>query len=179
MDAKPALEVLVTKGFKIAGESVPLGFDTARIAPTLAKLPGGTAKELEPLFKTSWPSDSFSLGVIELLGPARINEEHETLLPGSLIVKYGFVCIGSDHGGMMYSYCVDDGRVYLVPHEYVAEDAVYTEKWDKLEPSQASIKLISEQSWDSMGALFEWSAAELAKIEAEREREGAGDSPTK
>jgi hypothetical protein len=163
------LSALLRKGFQMSGENVPLGFDSRRIAQTLAKLPRGLGSTLEALFATSWPSDSFFLGRIELLGPDRINQEHDALLPGCLIVNFGFLCIGSDGAGTLFSYCVDDGKVYLIPHEYVSEDAVYARPWNKLEVSAENIKAIAEQSWDSLGALFEWALAGLNQMDAETE----------
>ena len=166
MDAAALLMKLLEKGFQIAGEKVPLGFDRSKIASTLAKLPaGGVGQVLDSLFASSWPSESFFLGASELLGPERINEEHESLLPGCVIVKHGFLCIGSDGGGTMYSFCVDDQKVYLIPPEDVSADAIYGKQ--KMEPSSKNIKAIAEQSWDSLASLFEWSLNELVKIETE------------
>jgi hypothetical protein len=161
------LSNLLQRAFQMSGESVPLGFDVSRIRPTLAMLPGGLVTGLEALFVSVWPSDSFHLGSIELFGPDRINYEHEELLPSCLIVKHGFLGIGSDGAGSIYSYCVEDKRIYLIPHEYVSEDAVYTEPWERLDPSDANIKAISERSWDSLAALFDWALAELQGIESE------------
>ena len=154
----------------MAGESVPLGFDVGKIQSTLTKLPGAPVTGLEPLFTSVWPSDSFHVGRIELFGPERMNYEHAELLPGCLIIKHGFLGIGSDGAGTIFSYCVADKKVYLVPHEYVAEDAVYARPWTELEPSAENIKAISEQTWESLGSVFEWALAELHVIEAE----GAG-----
>ena len=96
MDEATLLSKLLQKAFQMAGESVPLGFDVSTIQPTLAKLPAGPATGLEPLFKSVWPSEAFHLGRIELFGPERINYEHKELLPSCLIVKHGFLGIGSD-----------------------------------------------------------------------------------
>jgi hypothetical protein len=167
MNESASLTKLLQKAFQMAGESVLLGFDVGRIQPTLAKLPGGTVTGLEPLFASVWPSDSFHLGRIELFGPERINYEHAELLPSCLVIKYGFLGIGSDGAGTIFSYCVDDKKVYLVPHEYVSGDAVYARPWTRLEPSAENIKAISEQTWDTLGLLFEWALAELHVIEAE------------
>lgn len=170
MNESAPLTNLLRKAFQMAGESVPLGINVSSIQPTLAKLPSGPVTGLEPLFASVWPSDSFQVGRIELFGPDRINYEHAELLPSCLVIKYGFLGIGSDGAGTIFSYCVADKKVYLVPHEYVSEDAVYAKPWTKLEPSAENIKAISEQSWDSLGSLFEWALAELQVIEAE----GAG-----
>ena len=167
MNESALLTALLRKAFQMAGESVPLGFDVVEIQSTLAKLPGGRVTGLEQLFASVWPSDSFHLGRIELFGPERINYEHAELLPSCLVIQYGFLGIGSDGAGTISSYCVDDKRVYLVPHEYVSEDAVYARPWTKLEPSAENIKAISERTWDSLGALFESALAELHAIEAE------------
>ena len=172
MNEATLLTNLLRKAFQMAGESVPLGFDVGRIQPTLAKLPGGPVTGLEPLFSSVWPSDSFHVGRLELFGPERINEEHAELLPGCLVVKYGFLGIGSDGAGTIFSYDVTDKKVYLLPHEYVSEDAVYAKPWTKLEPSVENIKAISEQTWDSLGSLFEWALAELHVIEAEGSAQG-------
>jgi hypothetical protein len=161
------LTKLLQKAFQMAGESVPLGFDVGAIQPTLAKLPAGHVTGLEHLFRSAWPSEAFHLGRIELFGPERINYEHKELLPSCLIVKHGFLGIGSDGAGTIFSYCVEDRKVYLVPHEYVAEDAVYAKPWNKMEVTPANIKAISKESWDSIGKLFEWALSELLKIERE------------
>jgi hypothetical protein len=163
------LAELLQKAFQMAKESVPLGFDVSKIHSTLAKLPAGPVTGLEPLFVSVWPTEDFQLGLIELFGPERINYEHEKLLPSCLIVKHGFLGIGSDGGGTIYSYCVDDKKVYLIPHEYVAEDAVFAQPWEELKVTPENIKAISEQSWDSLEVLFEWSLAELLKFESERD----------
>jgi len=127
---------------------------------------------LEQLFASVWPSEVFHLGRIELFGPERINYEHKELLPSCLIVKHGFLGIGSDGAGTIFGYCPEDGRVYLIPHEYVAEDAVYAKPWVEMQVTPANIKAISEESWDSIGKLFEWALAELEMLE----NEGASDS---
>jgi hypothetical protein len=167
MDESILLSRLLQKAFQMAGESVPLGFDVSKIQPTLVKLPAGPVTGLEPLFGSVWPSEAFHLGRIELFGPERINYEHEELLPSCLIVKHGFLGIGSDGAGTIFSYCVEDRKVYLIPHEYVAEDAVYGKPWEKMDVTPTNIKAISEQSWDSIGRLFDWALAELLKIENE------------
>jgi len=169
VDEKTLLSNLVQKAFQMAGESVPLGFDVAAIQLTLAKLPAGPATGLEPLFKSVWPSEAFHLGRIELFGPERINYEHKELLPSCLIVNHGFLGIGSDGAGTIFSYCVEDRKVYLIPHEYVSDDAVYGKPWEKMEATPANIKAISEEAWDSIGKLFEWAHAELLKIENENQ----------
>lgn len=163
------LSTLLQKAFQMAGESVPLGFDVGTIQPTLAKLPAGPITGLEPLFTSVWPSEAFHLGRIELFGPERINYEHKELLPSCLIVNHGFLGIGSDGAGTIFSYCVEDRMVYLVPHEYVAEDAVYGKPWEKMEVTPANIKAISEETWDSLDKLFEWALAELLKMESENQ----------
>lgn len=167
MNESVTLTSLLRKAFQISGESVPLGFDVATIQPTLAKLPDGPVTRLEPLFVSAWPSDSFHVGRIELFGPERINYEHAELLPCCLVIKYGFLGIGSDGAGTIFSYCVADTKVYLVPHEYVSEDAVYVRPWTKLEPSAENIKAISDRTWNSLGSLFEWALLELYVIETE------------
>jgi hypothetical protein len=167
LDDAGLLSKLLQKAFQMAGEGVPLGFDVSAIQPTLALLPAGPTTGLEPLFKTVWPSEAFHLGRIELFGPELINYEHKELLPSCLIVNHGFLGIGSDGAGRIFGYCLEDRRVYLVPHEYVAEDAVYAKPWNKMEVTPANIKAISEESWDSIGRLFEWAYAELLKIESE------------
>jgi hypothetical protein len=166
MDQTSSLAALLEKGFETAGERVAVGFDPSRIRPTLSKLPASPGDDLLSLFTTTWPVESFFLGAIELLGPDRINEEPDVLLPGCLIVKFGFLCFGSDGGGGMYSYCLNNRKVYLIPHEYVAEDAVYAQPWERLDPSEENIKTIAEQSWPSLDALFEWARVELEKIAA-------------
>jgi len=103
VDEKTVLSKLLQKAFQMAGESVPLGFDVAAIQPTLAQLPAGPTTGLEPLFKSVWPSEAFHLGRIELFGPERINYEHKELLPSCLIVKHGFLGIGSDGAGTIFS----------------------------------------------------------------------------
>ena len=170
MDENGALAVLLEKAFQMAGERAELGFDLGRIAKTVAKLPNGLDESLQSLFKTSWPAESYFLGAIELLGPERINDEHESLLPGCLIIKHGFLCIGSDGGGTMYGYCVGDQKVYLIPHEYVSEDAVYAKPWEQLDVTSENIKAISEQTWDSLTSLFEWSLVELNKMDDENKK---------
>jgi hypothetical protein len=162
-----SLANLLQKAFQMAGESVPLGFDVSKIQPTLAKLPGERVTGLESLFASVWPCDSFHLGRIELFGPERINYEHAELLPSCLIIKYGFLGIGSDGAGTIFSYCVGDKKVYLVPHEYLSEDAVYAQPWTRLEPSAENIKAISERTWAALGLLFEWALAELRVIGVE------------
>ncbi len=104
------------------------------------------------------------------MGPDRIIEEHESLLPGCLIVKHGFLCIGSDGGGTMYGFCVGDQKVYLIPHEYVSEDAVYAKPWKQLEVTAENIKCISEQTWDSLTSLFQWALIELNKMDDENKK---------
>jgi hypothetical protein len=116
MNESALLSTHLLRAFQMSGESVPIGFDSSKIAPSLEKLPR-RAGVSEDLFTTSWPSESFDVGRIELFGPDRINEEHDALLPACGIVKVGFLCIGSDSGGTLFSYCVDDGKVYLIPHE--------------------------------------------------------------
>src|SRR5262249_7396969 len=118
------LSKLLQTAFQMAGESVPLGFEVSKIQNTLAKLPAGPMTGLEPLFGLVWPSEAFHVGRIELFGPDRINYEHEELLPSCLIVKHGFLGIGSDGAGSIFSYCVEDRKVYLIASEYVADDAV-------------------------------------------------------
>jgi hypothetical protein len=167
VDDETLLAKLLQKAFQMAGESVPLGFDVIAIQPTLAKLPAGPVTGLEPLFCSVWPSEAFHLGAIELFGPERINYEHKELLPSCVIVNHGFLGIGSDGAGTMFGYCVEDQRVYLIPHEYVAEDAVYAKPWKKMEVTPANIKAISEESWDSLGKLSEWALVELVKMESE------------
>jgi len=167
MDEAALLSELLQKAFQMAGESVPLGFDPMAIQPTLAKLPAGPTTGLESLFSSVWPSEAFHAGAIELFGPERINYEHNELLPSCAIVNHGFLGIGSDGAGTIFSYCVEDHRVYLVPHEYVAEDAVYAKPWKKMEVTAANIKAISEDSWDSLGKLFEWALVELSQMEDE------------
>jgi hypothetical protein len=162
-----SLSSLLQKAFQLAGESIPLGFDVGKIQPTLAKLPGGPLTGLESLFASVWPSDSFHVGRIELFGPDRINHEHAELLPSCLVIEYGFLGIGSDGAGTIFSYCVDDKKVYLIPHEYVSADSVYAKPWVKLEVSTVNIKAISERTWDSLAALFDWALQELHIIEAE------------
>jgi hypothetical protein len=167
VDEATILSKLLQKAFQMAGESVSLGFDVSMIQPTLAMLPAGPITGLEPLFGSVWPSEAFHLGRIELFGPERINYEHKELLPSCLIVKHGFFGIGGDGAGTIFSYCVEDRKVYLIPHEYVAEDAVYAKPWKKMEVTPANIKAISEESWDSVVRLFEWALAELLKMENE------------
>lgn len=160
MDGAFLLTSLLRKAFLMAGESVPLGFDIRAIQPTLAKLPGGPVTGLEPLFASVWPSDSFLVGRIELFGPERINYEHAELIPSCLVIKYGFLGIGSDGAGTIFSYCVDDRKVYLIPPEYVSEDAVYARPWIKLDPTAENVKVISEHTWDSLDSLFEWALSD-------------------
>ena len=167
MNESATLTNLLRKAFQMAGESVPLGFDVAKIQPTLAKLPGDLDTGLEPLFASVWPSDSFHVGRIELFGPERINYEHAELLPSCLVIKHGFLGIGSDGAGTIFCYCVADKQVYLVPHEGVYEDAVSVPSRGEQEPSAENIKAVSEQTWASLGALFEWAFAELYVIEAQ------------
>lgn len=163
------LSTLMKKAFQMAGESVPLGFDMIEIRPTLAKLPTGPVTGLEPLFTSVRPSKAFHVGAIELFGPERINHEHEELLPSCLIVKHGFLGIGSDGAGTIFGFCVEDRRVYLIPHEYVSEDSVYAKPWNKLEATPSNIKSISEESWDSLDKLFDWAIAELMKMDSENQ----------
>lgn len=167
MSGSAALSMLLQKAFRLAGQSVPLGFDVSKLQPSLAKLPGGPMTGLEPLFESGWPSESFGLGRIELFGPDRMNEEHEGLLPSYLIVRHGFLAIGGDGAGTIFSYCVDDKRAYLIPHEYFSDDGVYAEPWKKMEVNSDNIKAISERSWDSLEALFDWAIAGLQVIESE------------
>lgn len=111
LSAAAKLDRLSQLGFAMSGQSVPLGFDVGRISPTTSKLPKGIGDELRDLFEKHWPSDFF-LGSIEFIGPDRINEEHADLYPGLTVIRYGFVCIGSDGAGTMYAYCTEDQRVF-------------------------------------------------------------------
>lgn len=167
MTASTLLSCLMQMAFRMSGESIPLGFDISRIQPTLAKLPRGPATGLESLFTSGWPSDSFHVGRIELFGPEQINYEHAELLPSCLVVNHGFLGIASDGAGTIYCYCVDDQRVYLIPHEYVTDDAVYAHPWTRLEVSATNIKSIAEQTWGSLASLFEWALAELQGAESQ------------
>ena len=103
VDEATLLLKLMQKAFQMAGESVPLGFDISEIQPTLAMLPAGPTTGLEQLFTSVWPSEAFHAGQIELFGPKRINYEHEKLLPSCLIVNHGFLGIGSDGAGTIFS----------------------------------------------------------------------------
>jgi hypothetical protein len=162
-----ALDKLVRKAFAMSGQSVPLGFAVERIAPAVSQLPGGLDERLRSLFASVWPSDSFHVGRIELFGPERIHKEHDDLLPGCLVVRHGFLGIGSDGAGTIFCYRPADGRVYLIPHEYVSEEAVYARPWTKLEANAENIAAIADESWDSLAALFEWAFAELLVIESQ------------
>lgn len=164
LNAQTKLAQLTKLGFQMAGESVPLGFDVSRISATTSKLPKGIDEDLQKLFAESWPSDFF-LGSIELIGPDRINEEHEGLYPGLTIIRHGFICIGSDGAGTMFSYCVGDRRVYLLPNENFSDDGLQSNKWVKIETTPENIKSVAVQSWDSLDALFDWALVELRELE--------------
>lgn len=167
-----ALKRLLEKGFSMAGDSVPLGFDLSKLEPTTSKLPRPVGTELEQLFKTEWPTESFFLGRIEILDPVRINQEHDgTLLPGALIGDLGFLCIGSDGGGNMYSFSSDDGKVYLIPHEQVFDDYLRDTEGTKLEVTANNVKAIAENSWSSLTELFDWAYSELLEIEKNSDTE--------
>lgn len=102
------LSTLMKRAFAMAKESVPLGFDVARIEPTLKKLPGGSTTGLEALFVSLWPAESFHTGTVEMFGPDRINQEHDDLMPGCVAIRNGFLGIGGN-GGNLFSYCIADG----------------------------------------------------------------------
>jgi hypothetical protein len=160
------LSTLTQRAFALANESVPLGFDIARIEPTLNKLPGGKVTGLEPLFISLWPAESFHTGTVELYGPDRINQEHDGLLPGSVAIRHGFLGIGGN-GGNLFNYCIADKRVYFLESDYFSEDAVYARPWQRMDVSPENIKkAAAPESWDSLAAFFKWAISELRKLEA-------------
>ena len=126
-------------------------------------MPIGISDELSALFAKDWPSDFF-LGAIEIIGPDRIIMEHEELYPGLAIIPYGFICIGSDGAGTMFSHCIADNRVYLLPNENFSDDGLVSDSFDPLKLTPENIKSVSESSWDSLESLFDWAIVELAKI---------------
>lgn len=163
------LSTLMKRAFAMAKESVPLGFDVARIEPTLNKLPGGAATGLEPLFVSLWPAESFHTGTVELFGPDRINQEHDGLLPGCVAIQHGFFGIGGN-GGNLFSYCIADKRVYFLESDFFSEDAVYARPWKRMDISPENIKAAAApESWDSLASFFDWAISELAKLEAGEE----------
>lgn len=166
MQEAAILSKLLKKAFEMSGESSPLGFDAKAIEPTLAKLPAGPTTGLEPLFASVWPSQGFQVGRIDLFSPERINNEHDELLPGCLIVERGFLGVGSGGSGAIFSYCIEDRKVYLITADDVTDDAVIAQPYKKLAPTPENIKAIAEESWASLGELFEWAYAELLKIES-------------
>ena len=170
MSSSVKLRQLAETAFAIAGESVPLGFDPAQIASTISRLPSGISAELRALFTENWPSDFF-LGSIEIIGPNRITTEHEELYPGLAIIPHGFICIGSDGAGTMYSHCQSDGRVYLLPNENFSDDGLHSNSWDKLEMTPDNIKSVAISSWDSLEALFDWAIDELEKLRQEQQND--------
>lgn len=160
------LSTLTQRAFALAKESVPLGFDVGLIAPTLNKLPSGNVTGLESLFTSVWPAESFNTGTVELFGPDRINQEHDTLMPGCVAIQHGFLGIGGN-GGNLFSYCIADRRVYFLESDYFSEDAVYARPWRRLDISSENIKAAAApESWDSLGLFFDWAISELAKLEA-------------
>ena len=167
MSAQSKLIELAELGFSMAGESVPLGFDIDRISPTLSKLRNGLDSQLQSLFEKAWPSDFF-LGMIEFIGPDRINSEHAELYPGLTLIQHGFICIGSDGTGTMYSYCPADQRVYLFSPDYFSDNGIVSHSWGKLETNAGNIKTISINAWDSLELLFDWALVELRKLGEER-----------
>jgi|GEM_PF-3007668 len=165
-EAEELLSTLMGRAFALAKESVPLGFDVARIEPTLKLLPGGKTTGLEALFVSVWPADSFHTGTVEVFGPDRIDQEHANLLPGCVAIRHGFLGIGGN-GGNLFSYCSADRRVYFLEHEYFSEDAVYARPWERLDLSPDNIKAAAApESWDSLASFFAWAISELAKLEA-------------
>ena len=158
---------LAELGFSLAGESVSLGFDLQRIAPTVAKLPRGLDSQFESLLADSWPSDFF-LGSVEFFGPDRINIEHAELYPGLTVIEHGFFCFGSDGAGTLYTYCVEDGRVYLLPNENFSDDGMVSSDWAPIETSAANIKSVALQSWNSLDAFFDWALVELRRFEQQQ-----------
>jgi hypothetical protein len=164
------LSTLMKRAFAMAKESVPVGFNVARIQPTLSKLPGGSTTGLEALFASLWPAESFHTGTVEMFGPDRINQEHDDLLPGCVAIRHGFLGIGGN-GGNLFSYCIADGRVYFLESDYFSEDAVYARPWKRLDISPENIKAAAApESWDSLESFFDWAISELAKLEAGDER---------
>ena len=149
-------------GFAIAGDSVPLGFDVSRISDTLAKLPNGIDDELRTMMAEAWPSDFF-LGAIEIIGPDRINFEHQDLYPGLTVIRHGFICIGSDGAGTMFAYGSADRRVYLLPNENFSDNGLRSRSWDELETTAENIKSVADRSWESLDDLFDWAIVELQK----------------
>ena len=158
---------LAEMGFTIAGTSVPLGFDLKRISATLSKMPVEIDEELRCLFVESWPSDFF-LGAIEIIGPERINLEHQELYPGLILVRHGFICIGSDGCGTMYTYCLSDKRVYLFLPDNFSDDGLCSDSWKPLEPTVENIKSVAVESWESLESLFDWAIVELRKCAEEK-----------
>lgn len=159
------LATLTRRAFALAKESVPLGFDIGLIAPTLNKLPGGKVTELESLFTSVWPAESFNTGTVELFGPDRINQEHDALMPGCVAIQHGFLGIGGN-GGNLFSYCISDRRVYFLESDYFSEDAVYARPWRRMDISPENIKAAAApESWDSLASFFDWAIIELAKLE--------------
>lgn len=170
MSSSVKLRQLADTAFEMAGESATLGFDPAQIASTIAKLPSGISGELRALFTNDWPSDFF-LGSIEIIGPNRINTEHDELYPGLAVISHGFICIGSDGAGTMFSHCQFDDRVYLLPNENFSDDGLHSDSWDELEMTPDNIKSVAISSWDSLEALFDWAIDELEKLRQEQQND--------
>jgi len=170
MSASAKLRKLAAAAFALAGESVPLGFDPALISSTVSKLPNGITAELRSLFANDWPSDFF-LGAIEIIGSDRINAEHEELYPGLAVIPHGFICVGSDGTGTMYSHCTADDCIYLLPNENFSDDGLHSDSWDELEMTPENIKSVAISSWDSFEALFDWVITELETLRQQQEND--------
>ena len=170
LNAKTKLKELAQLGFSVSGESVPLGFDVERIANTTSRLPVGLENTLQPLLIEVWPSDFF-LGAVEFFGPDRINAEHDDLYPGLSVISHGFFCFGSDGAGNIYAFCVDDGRVYLLPSENFTDEGMLSSEWKEIETNPASIKGVAVQSWQSIDDFLEWAHVELTALKHERDNQ--------
>jgi len=162
MGESALLSELMSYGFQLSGQRVKLGFDSKAIEVTMAKL-GNPVPELAELFGSHWPSMRYWLGLVELLGPEDINYEHQRLLPGCLIIHHGFLVIGTNGSGSCFSYAVDDGHIYLISHESIAENSVILAHGECL-PSVSAIKGVAMQKWDSMGSFLKWTFDELQSM---------------
>ncbi len=170
MSASTKLRKLAESAFKFAGESVPLGFDVTLISATTFRLPHGLPEELRSLLENDWPSDFF-VGAIEFIGPQRIKTEHEELYPGLGILPFGFICIGSDGAGAMFSYDTADSRVYLLSHECFSDDGLHPFGSSDIEMNAENIKSVAIETWDTLEALFDWAIIRLNEIIHNKEQD--------